>query len=648
MKYFGLLLFIFLWPGTQNLAFSQTGSRIERLENLLRLSKVDSSKVRYLHLLYEEYESASPLKAKRLAEEALALSEKNQYTEGIILSGNRIAQIYHQQGAYGKALEYYQLVLRSYQGIQDKDGQAEVLNQMGTNYALQDEYLQAIQHYRQSLILHQELKNAPGISRNLTNLGVAYSETNAHELAIDYHLRALQLADSLEDKSLIAYNLERLGKDYLLTNRNKEALRCFQQLLELSKSLEVGPRLRALEGLAQVFASQSDFKKAYEYYKEYTRAKESIFQKLQKEASKSIDSTRVVLDETRRIKDLQEEKLRLQEEKLQQRTFTFVVAIVLILAITLVFYRSNVQSKRANAKLREQQKIIEDKKQELENQKQKIESQNRSIQRKNITLEATFQEIERKNKDITASINYAKRIQESMLNRDRRIAEALPEHFVLYRPRDIVSGDFYWFTKLEHLILMAAVDCTGHGVPGAIMSMLGDSYLNQIINLQNITKPDRVLTELHRSIQLALNQEQNNNQDGMDIALCLIDQERKVLEFSGASRELFIIQDGIYEVIESNKLPIGGFQKERPREFTTQTFDISKPTWFYIYSDGFQDQFGGPRGRKFAKSRLYKTLYANYKKSMAEQNELLERTLIDWMGQNRQMDDIMVVGVKLG
>jgi serine phosphatase RsbU (regulator of sigma subunit) len=133
----------------------------------------------------------------------------------------------------------------------------------------------------------------------------------------------------------------------------------------------------------------------------------------------------------------------------------------------------------------------------------------------------------------------------------------------------------------------------------------------------------------------------------MDVALCVIDRENKVLEYSGASRELFIIQEDEYRAVESTKLPIGGFQKDRPREFETLTFNLNKPTWVYIYSDGFQDQFGGPRGRKFAKSRLHKTLYSIYKHPMNKQKELLERTLEDWMGQNRQMDDIMIVGLKL-
>jgi serine phosphatase RsbU (regulator of sigma subunit) len=627
---------------------AQSNSRIERLENLLKLSQMDTSKVRYLNLLYVEYEADNPLKAKKYAEQALSLAQQNNYTTGIMISAGNVGAVYHKQGAYPKALEYFELSLNIKRNLNNPKLLTEAYNQIANTLVLQGNINQAIDYYTQALKINEEFKDSKGIATNYTNLGGAYYKRKEYDTSIKFHVKAIELSDSLNNKTLIAYNFERLGETYFRIQEYDNALRCYQQLLQIGKSeSNRNYRKTAYQGLSQIFAEQDDYRKAYENYQKYMDEKESIFKELQNEALKNISNTQTELNNVTEIKDLQQEKFLAQEETLSQRTWFFSIIIVLILTLTLILYFNNRRNHRANLKLLEQQKVIEEKNKALEGQQLKISEQNTSIQRKNQTLETTFQEIERKNKDITASINYAKRIQESMLSRDKNFIDVLPEYFVFYRPRDIVSGDFYWFAYRENKTFVAAVDCTGHGVPGAIMSMLGDSYLNQIINLQGITKPDLILAELHKSIQIALNQENNNNQDGMDVALCVIDRENKVLEYSGASRELFIIQEDEYRAVESTKLPIGGFQKDRPREFETLTFNLNKPTWVYIYSDGFQDQFGGPRGRKFAKSRLHKTLYSIYKHPMNKQKELLERTLEDWMGQNRQMDDIMIVGLKL-
>ncbi len=627
---------------------AQSSSRADRLEHLLKLSQMDTSKVRYLNLLFDEYEPRNALKAKKYAEQALELSQENNYSFGIIISADNIAKIYHKQGAYAKALEYYERTLQLKKNLNEPATLSEAYNQIANTLVLQGEADQAIQYYLQSLQINETLKDAKGVATNYTNLGGAYYKKREYDNSINYHIKAISLADSLDNKALIAYNFERLGETYLRIKEYDNAQKAYQQLLQIGKSeINRNYRKTAYQGLSQVFAELEDYRKAYENYQKYMDEKETLFKELQNEARKNIDITQDQLNDAIEIQNLQQEKYEIQEEKLTQRTWFFSIIITLILVLTFILYFNNRRNRIANLKLIEQQKVIEEKNKALEAQQAKISNQNNAIQSKSATLEATFQEIARKNKDITASINYAKRIQESMLSRDHNFVNVLPEYFVFYRPRDIVSGDFYWFAHRGDKVFVAAVDCTGHGVPGAIMSMLGDSYLNQIINLQGITAPDKILAELHKNIQIALNQENNNNQDGMDVAICVIDQKNKVLEYSGASRELFIIQEDQYQAIESTKLPIGGFQKERPRDFETLTFDISKPTWIYIYSDGYQDQFGGPKGRKFAKSRLHKTLFGIYKNPMNTQKKLLEKTLEDWMGQNRQMDDIMVVGLKL-
>ena len=648
MKNFFLkYLFVFLYSLTISLllnAQAQTSSKADRLENLLRLSRVDTSRVTILNALFKEYALTKPFKAKKYAEQALEISEKNKYEEGVAISAENIGKFYHSQGEYQDAYKYFFQALSSKQKQGDQTGIALCNNQIANTLIRMDRFDEAIQYYNQSVNINQSIDDFKGLTISLTNLGGAYYEKEDYDRSIEYHRQALNLADSLGDRGIIAINLTRLAETYFRMDENKDALSAYRQLLVMGqKDGDMQHILKAYQGISKIFAEEGEYKKAYENYQYYIKEKENEF------LDDKIAYQRIE-DQIRKKLEVETEGKNDANEKLnQQRFINYAIgaATVFLLIIIVILFRNNVQKQRINRVLERKRNEIELKNNKLEEQTKKIEAQNESINRKNATLEATFKEIERKNKDITASINYAKRIQESMLPRTSKITDALPEHFILFRPRDIVSGDFYWFAKRDQKLILAAVDCTGHGVPGAIMSMLGDSYLNQIINTQGVIEPDIILTELHKSIGIALNQQETNNQDGMDIALCVIDQEEKTLEFAGASRSLMIIQDGIYEDVHSSKLPIGGFQKDRPRIFAKHTFDTSKPTWFYIFSDGFQDQFGGPKGRKFAKSRLFKSIYENYQKPLSEQKEILNRILVDWMGKNRQMDDILVIGVKL-
>lgn len=630
---------------------AQTPSKIKRLEDLLELSEIDSSRVKILNALTDEYLLVNPLKAQQYAEEALQLSQNSGYLPGQIKSTDNLARVYNSQKAYNKSIEYYQKAVNLKQQANDPIGMADNFNKIGNAYVLLGQTQVAINFYQRSLQINNAQLNQIGIATTHTNLGVAYYQESNYTTSIFHHIQALNIADSLRASNLLSINLNSLGKNYLRQREFSNALKCYRQLLHIGQSNTDRPTIeKAYQGLSQVYAEQGEYKKAYEYHQFYSSVREAMLIDKTKSIKQIATDTETQLIE----KQL---KLELVEQENERRTivnYFAATALMLLLVIIFILFRNRKLIRQKHRLLNDQTQAlelqkeeIETKRSELENQKRKIERQNRSIQRKNETLEATFKEIERKNKDITASINYAKRIQESMLPPKPQIKKCLPESFIFFQPRDIVSGDFYWFSEKNGKVVIAAVDCTGHGVPGAIMSMLGDSYLNQIINLQGITEPDVVLTELHKNIGIALNQQENNNQDGMDVALCVIDYEAKKLEYAGASRPLIIIQDEECQEIQSSRLPIGGFQKDRPREFNKTIIDIDKPTRFYVFSDGFQDQFGGRKGRKFAKSRLIKLLNEHHLEPMFKQEKILKRELNNWMGQNRQMDDILVIGVEI-
>jgi serine phosphatase RsbU (regulator of sigma subunit) len=271
-----------------------------------------------------------------------------------------------------------------------------------------------------------------------------------------------------------------------------------------------------------------------------------------------------------------------------------------------------------------------------------LESKSRQIEEQN-------EIIQQKNEDITASINYAERIQKAILPSLDYIRTLLPECFIFFKPRDIVSGDFYWFGKVKESIVITAVDCTGHGVPGALMSMIGNQLLNQIILEKEISKADVVLNELQIELRRSLKRQGANIQDGMDIALLIIHPSEKKMEYSGAKNPLVYIQNQELNIIKADLFSIGSnSQDEAEYTFQGHTIDISIPTTCYLYSDGFQDQFGGSKGKKFMTTQFRELLHTIHQESIENQEKILENTLNHWMQPNyRQVDDVLVIGLNL-
>jgi ligand-binding sensor domain-containing protein/serine phosphatase RsbU (regulator of sigma subunit) len=278
----------------------------------------------------------------------------------------------------------------------------------------------------------------------------------------------------------------------------------------------------------------------------------------------------------------------------------------------------------------------------------KIEAATAEIKAKNDELEVQKQEVLTQKENIQSSIKYAQRIQEAMLPLPEVFAEALPASFILFKPRDIVSGDFYWLHHDKHLTIVAAADCTGHGVPGAFMSMIGNDLLGQIVEHDDITSPELILNELNVGVRKALRQDATNNKDGMDVAICVINRLERVLEYAGAANPLYYIQDGDLKEIKADRFGIGGKQDEAaPRRFKKHTLLLDKPSTYYIFSDGYQDQFGGENNSKFMTKRLKQLFLDIYKKPMYEQKKIMDEVMTDWIKNTRQIDDILVIGFRL-
>ncbi|HTL80821.1 MAG TPA: triple tyrosine motif-containing protein, partial [Bacteroidia bacterium] len=275
-----------------------------------------------------------------------------------------------------------------------------------------------------------------------------------------------------------------------------------------------------------------------------------------------------------------------------------------------------------------------------------IKKENRILESK--VAERT-QELAQKNADITASIQYARRIQVAMLPEMEFIVRHFPESFVLYKPKDIVSGDFYWFGEKNGLSIFAVADCTGHGVPGALMSMIGHDLLNQIVLEKGTTDPGEILNSLNEGVRAALKQDQHDQDtaDGMDIAVCVLDKKKHELSFGGALRPLIFIRKSLLSKIESDRFPIGGTHDTKDKKFSTHKILVEKGDALYLFSDGFADQFGGERGKKFMMKHLLEKLRQIHELPMQLQSAELEETFDTWKEGLQQVDDVLVVGVRI-
>jgi ligand-binding sensor domain-containing protein/serine phosphatase RsbU (regulator of sigma subunit) len=286
---------------------------------------------------------------------------------------------------------------------------------------------------------------------------------------------------------------------------------------------------------------------------------------------------------------------------------------------------------------------------QLRQEKEKVEVINKEVIEQKAIIEA-------KNHDITDSIKYAKNIQEALLPPLQNLHKELKEAFVLYQPKDIVSGDFYWFAKRNNKRFVASVDCTGHGVPGAFMSIIGNTLLNEIVTEKNITQPAEILDELHAGVKTALKQSESENErrDGMDIALCSLNEEGNILEYAGANRPLWIFRanktgDEAFEMIKANKFPIGGMElhENEKRKFSNHSIPVEKGDMIYIFSDGYADQFGGPKGKKFMVGNMQKLIEEIHQKPVKEQEKLLSQAFHNWKGTLEQIDDVLVIGFRI-
>jgi serine phosphatase RsbU (regulator of sigma subunit) len=310
----------------------------------------------------------------------------------------------------------------------------------------------------------------------------------------------------------------------------------------------------------------------------------------------------------------------------------YVVTILFVFVLTLLYI------KRREYKFLDEKKILEE----------KVRERTYEIQCQKNEIELQRDMIDEKNANITSSITYARHIQNAVLPPVELLDKLLPNNFILSKPKDIISGDYYWLAEKDNKIVFTVADCTGHGVPGAFMSLLGITLLNEIVNIQGITRSDAIVTKLRERVIHSLQQGRKDipTSDGMDIALCVLDQHQKRIQYTGGMSDLVYVRDGKLEVVKADRFSVCALYANSTT-FTMKEIDCRKGDVFYLFSDGYQDQFGGDLDKKYLRQHFYLTLLEIHKLPMLNQREILEKKLKEWIKDNVQTDDITVMGIRL-
>jgi serine phosphatase RsbU (regulator of sigma subunit) len=525
-------------------------------------------------------------------------------------------------------MEYLLKSLDLYKKINDEESIAGCYQNLANVYADAKDLQTALSYYNKSYSLYKKYNNLQGISASLDNLGSITRDLGQLDSSLFYYYKARPVYEKLGDHLGIASNNINIGTTFLDLHKANEAISYCDKGLKLAKEIQAPEATNiACFCLSEAWKQKGDYKKAYEYYTLYISARDSLVNE-----SRTKDITRremqykfdrkTVADSLKFESEKGIRDIKLKQEK-NQRFVLYGGLILVIVFAAFMFNRFKVTKK----------------------QKQVIELQKELV--------------EEKNKEITDSINYAKRLQDAILPPEKMWKQQLPNSFILYKPKDIVAGDFYWMEKISRLtpevsqrseiILIAAADCTGHGVPGAMVSVVCSNALNRSVKEFGITEPGKILDKVKELVIETFEKSESEVKDGMDISLVALEwNEQKTtfkMQWSGANNPLWYIRENKLIEITANKQPIG--THIGATNFTTHTITLNKGDQIFLFTDGYADQFGGPKGKKFKYKQLEELIVSAHTASANDQKKILEEAFSKWKGGLEQLDDVCIIGVRV-
>ncbi|MDQ3048555.1 MAG: tetratricopeptide repeat protein [Bacteroidota bacterium] len=632
----------------------------------------------------EQYETALTHYKKALQEREDYRKEHPKDSSNIRDIGRScidVGIIYDYMSDYPRALEYYFKSLNASLEVGYRKGMPSAYGNIAGIYEYQGDYDKALTYVEKALTINREFKRMGSVGINLNNIGNIYLRKGNVAKALDYHLQSFQIRNEVGERMNIAASLNNIGNVYMeflklkkdtlvqlfpdrpdlnkefldstslyleksfriceeekndygmmLGHRGlgdvakgrgfgKEALSHYLAAAGLGKKLNTSKELFEIyRAIAGIYTTLGDYKNAFTYEEMYANLKDTVFNDNKKQ---DLGRQEAAFEYQKELISRQKEQekrdaLALEELKQQrmQRNY-FIAGFALMILLSALIFRSYRQKQKANA-------IISEQKEEV-------------IKQKNL--------VEARNKEVHDSITYAKRIQTAILPSDKMLKHILPDSFVLFKPKDIVSGDFYWIEKVGGKILFAVVDCTGHGVPGALVSVVGHNALNRVVKEFGLTKPAEILDKLSELVEETFSKSDSEVKDGMDISLSTLDINTQTLEWAGANNPLWISRNGEIIKFRPDKQPIGKFETRKP--FSNHSFQLVAGDCIFLFTDGYADQFGGPEGKKFMYKRLEKHLLLLDHSEMMDRRLSLENTFEDWKGNQEQIDDLCLISVRI-
>ena len=565
------------------------------LNNLSLIAIEKSDMFLALDYLLESYKIAKEQKINKLESNVL----------------NNIGMVYRNIGSNKKALEYY---LRSSKLIKDSLEDANTYNNIGLCYSDMNDYANAFKYFDISLRFSKKTNNLLNEGNVITNIADIYFEQRNYKIAKTKYEEANEIYIKLQNKLGYSYSANKLAMCLYNLGDYQNAIKFSKISYKISKENNILANLkessRNLYYCYKALKQKDDLIFYLEEYNKYYMQYQNDF-----EDDKIVKKQFEIEFEQKKIRaDMNfEKKIEISKEKSKKQSlilyFTIGILIVVFLFLILIFNRFKITQK---------QKII------IEQQKHLVEE---------------------KNKAITDSITYAKRIQSAILPQPKLVKEYFKDSFILYKPKDIVAGDFYWFEVIDDLIFFAAADCTGHGVPGAMVSVVCHNALNRSVKEFNLKMPSDILDKTREIVISEFEKADEDVKDGMDISLCVLNKRNLSLNWSGAHNPIWILRNSEILEYKADKQPIGKFTFAKP--FTNIEIQILEKDEIYISTDGFQDQFGGDKGKKFKASQLKEILIVNSQKTMSEKYSLLDQTFELWKGNLEQVDDVCLIGFKI-
>ncbi|TND02416.1 MAG: protein serine/threonine phosphatase [Bacteroidetes bacterium] len=539
-------------------------------------------------------------------QEALTLFEDIGDEPNIASAYGSLGITHWQQGNLDQALDYIKKALAISRKLGRRTAEGTNLNNIGGIFMEKKMPDSAIVYLQKMRVIFEELKDTAGLADAYGNLGAIYLEKKDTANSMKNSMLAVHFAEVVNYRYQLATSYGNIADVYLLRRNFAEAERYFKMSLDISKELGSTEGLRdGHKSLSELYKETGDFEKAFEQLELHMRLKDTL---LSEARMKQVSEMEAKYQSAKKDKQLLAEQA--ESERKSILLYSLVIGLVLVIGLAFFAYRGYVNKKKLSVEIQQQKDIIEV-----------------------------------KNQEIVDSIRYAERIQQGLLPSGDFIREQLSDSFILMKPKAIVAGDFYWMERKGALLFFAVADCTGHGVPGALVSVICSNALNRAVKEFGITDPGSILDKVRELVIESFEKSAHVVQDGMDISLCVLDKASGTLRWAGANNPLWFTRNGEMQEFRPDKQPIGKHPGQGP--FTTHETKVEAGDCLYLFTDGFADQFGGPQGKKFKYKQLKELLSANHRAPMQEQAALLEKTFNAWKGKLEQVDDVCVVGVRV-